>query len=120
MSKTESKIVRSEDFMKLICDKHKITSTYGLAKLLDEPIRSVDRYQKGFVIKKASLMVRVSELLDVDLSYVIYNILAEEAEKDGEPDVAKSFVQTAQQYAPIGIAITACFCLLFLPYISFV
>ncbi|WP_419536196.1 helix-turn-helix domain-containing protein [Endozoicomonas sp.] len=120
MKKTAPEIVRTKDFIKLIEDKYNAPTTYKMAQLLGVSRNTVKRFKEGEIIKHASIMVKVSELLDVDLSYVIYNILAEEAEKDGEQDVAQSFVQTAQQYAPIGIAITACFCLLFLPYISFV
>ncbi len=116
MNKVESKIITSSDFLLQIKAKYKLQSTYALCKLMDEHRRSIDRYLDGEPIKKASVMVKVAELLDTDLSYVIYNIMAEEAEKDGEQDVADSFVQTAQKYAPLTLAVSACFCLFFLPF----
>lgn len=115
MNKTDTKIVRTKDFIKLLEDKYNAPTTYKMAKLLKVSRTTVKRFKEGEIMTHASIIVRVAELLDTDLSYVIYNIMAEEAERDGEPAVAQSFVQTAQQYAPIGLAISACFCLFFLP-----
>ena len=116
MDKPIPKIVTSREFLLQVKAKYKLPTTYALAKKMDMPPRTIGRYLNQDVIKQASVMVRISDLLEVDLSYVIYNLMAEDAARDGENDVAQSFFDTAQQYAPIGLAVSACFCLFFLPF----
>ncbi|WP_066014348.1 hypothetical protein [Endozoicomonas atrinae] len=113
MDKPAAEIVTTKDLLLRIKAKHNLQSTYALCKLMGENRRSIDRYLSGDTIKKASVMITVARLLDADLSWVAYNIMAEEAENDGEHDVARSFAETAQLYATTGLAISACLCLFF-------
>ncbi len=113
MSKTTPEIVTTLDFLEQISAKYNTTSTYGLAKLLGVSRQTIYHYKKGGVMKEGKLFLKVSRLLDTRLTWVSYNLMAEDAQKCGEQDVADSFVQYAQQYAPKLAALSACFCLFF-------
>ena len=116
MTENTSKIVTTLDFLDLISAKTGITSVNGLAKLLGVARQTIYHYKKGGVMKEGKLFIRVAELTDTRLTWVTYNLMAEDALKSNEPDVAESFVQYAQKYKPALMALSACFCLFFFDF----
>ncbi|WP_211831143.1 hypothetical protein [Kistimonas asteriae] len=94
--------------MEAVSAKTGVHSTNGLARLFGVSTGQIRNWRTGSVMQKIQQKQKAAELAGLDIMFVLVSLEAEEAERDGEHDVAASMYQKAQDWAPAAMSLTAC------------